>query len=63
MKTVVIEGETGGGRREFTVRLDESGEVLFRAGYEECGWSFRKFIPQITALVEALGAEVDDQTG
>lgn len=62
MKTVVIEGQVGGGRREFTVRLDESEEVIFRADYEMCGWSFCDLIPQITALVEALGAEVDDQT-
>lgn len=61
-KVIVIEGDIGGGRREFTVRLDGSDEVLFRADYEMCGWSFREFIPQITRLAEALGAEVEDQT-
>lgn len=61
-KVIVIEGDTGGGPREFTVRLDGSEEVLFRADYEQCGWSFREFIPQIIKLAEALGAEVDDRT-
>ena len=62
MKVIVIEGDIGGGRREFTVRLDESDEILFKADYDQCGWSFREFIPQITKLAEALGAEVDDRT-
>lgn len=61
-KVIVIEGDVGGGTRSFSVRLDDSDEILFSADYEQCGWSFREFIPQITALAEALGAEVDDQT-
>ncbi len=62
MITVVIEGDCGGGEREFRVRLDESDKVLFRVGYEEMGWGFANLIPQLTELIEALGAEVDDQT-
>lgn len=61
-QVVVIEGDIGGGAREFTVRLDESDEILFRADYDQCGWSFHEFLPQITKLAEALGAEVDDRT-
>ncbi len=61
-KVIVIEGDTGGGPRKFTVRLDESDEILFRADYEMCGWSFVELLPQIIRLAEALGAEVDDQT-
>lgn len=62
LQKVLIEGDIGGGERAFRVRLDGSDEILLSADYDLCGWSFHTLIPQVTALAEALGAEVEDVT-
>lgn len=58
--TVVLTGDTGGGRREFGIHV--GGRDLGGFGYQDCGWAFQDHKPIIRDLAEALGAQVDDRT-
>jgi hypothetical protein len=59
-KVIRLTGETGGGRREFVVFVDD--EEVGDFNYEDCGWGFRGHAVVFKNLAAALDVPFVDET-